>query len=214
MEHLLPRWTASASRAGVTASAADVEGAGMDLLRRWSEPHRGYHDVRHLAEVLDRLAELDDAGEAVLVEAELAAWFHDAVYAGRPGQDERDSADLARSALQALGAPQATAVRVAELVLVTASHRPDQGDRAAVLLCDADLAVLAAGPERYAAYVAGVRLEYASLDDATFAAGRAAVLRNLLDRPALYVSAAARERWEAAARTNVTAELERLTSPC
>ena len=213
MEYLLPRWTASAGRVGVSAPAADVEGAGMDLLRRWSEPHRGYHDVRHLAEVLDRLAELDDAGERVPVEAEPAAWFHDAVYAGRPGQDERDSADLARAALLALGAPPATAARVAELVLVTATHRPAPDDRAAVLLCDADLAVLAAGPERYAEYVAGVRREYAALDDATFAAGRSAVLRNLLDRPALFGSAAARGRWEAAARTNVAAELERLTSP-
>lgn len=213
MEHLLERFTAAVGAAGGSAPAADVEAAGMDLLRRWSEPHRGYHDVEHLTEVLGRLDELADHGVPVPVEAYLGAWFHDAVHEGRAGDDERESAELAARELAALGVPDDVAGRVAGLVLVTAGHRVPPGDEAAAALCDADLAVLAADAERYARYVAGVRREYPGVDDATFAAGRAAVLRDLLDRPALFSTAVGRERWEARARRNVALELAALNGP-
>lgn len=210
MEHLLPRFVEAARTAGATATAVELEGAAMDLLRRWAEPHRGYHDVAHLAEVLDRLDDLSRDGETVPVEAVLAAWFHDAVYTGAPGDDERASAALAASELRALGVPTRARARVLDLVLVTAGHRPPPGDVAAAALCDADLAVLASGEQRYAAYVSGVRQEYAHVADDAFATGRAAVLRDLLARPTLFTTASARRRWEVPARTNLAAELRSL----
>ncbi len=161
---------------------------------------RGYHDTRHLGEVLDRL---DDLGchEVVVL---LAAWFHDAVYDGQPGDEER-SAQWAEQAL-----PPELAGEVARLVRVTETHDPTDDDLAGQLLCDADLAILAAPPERYAEYAADVRREYAHVSDADFAAGRGAILRDLLRRPALFRSRLAHERWDADARANVAAELERL----
>src|SRR5690242_20591764 len=57
---------------------------GRDLLRRYREKHRHYHDVRHLAAVLRRIDEFADDHDLFLVR--LAAWFHDAVYAIPPGQ--------------------------------------------------------------------------------------------------------------------------------
>jgi predicted metal-dependent HD superfamily phosphohydrolase len=88
--------------------AALVRACGGDPARapaRWralaaahAEPHRVYHDLRHVAHVL---VELDRAG----VDDPAAAWaafFHDAVY--RPGRrdNEARSARLARE-LAALG---------------------------------------------------------------------------------------------------------------
>ena len=81
------------------------------------------------------------------------------------------------------------------------------------MLCDADLAILASGPERYQVYVEAVRAEYEHVDDRTFAAGRAAVLRGLLARDPMFSTPTGRDRWEAAARANVTAELARLDRP-
>ena len=79
-----------------------------------------------------------------------------------------------------------------------AAHRPDDDDVAGQVLCDADLAILAADPDRYAAYTAGVRREHAAVPDADFAAGRAAVLREtyLLAKPTLFHTDCARRRWE------------------
>ena len=68
-------------------------------------------------------------------------------------------------------------------MLLTATHDVADDDRDGAVLCDADLAVLAAGAARYSSYVEGVRREYGHLDDATFADGRAAVL-SVAARPA------------------------------
>ena len=167
---------------------------------------RGYHDTRHLAEVLDRVEDLRDAGEVFDHEAvALAAWFHDAVYDGQPGAEER-SAQWALAALA--GRPGAD--EVARLVRITESHLPAGDDANGCVLSDADLAILAATPERYVEYTADVRLEYADVPDDLFGAGRAAVLRDLLAKPSLFHTAHAREHWEVLARANVEAELSRL----
>jgi len=201
---LLAEFVRACREAGATAPDDDLQGAGTSLLERWSSPRRGYHDVLHLTEVLERL---DVVGEHAAA-TRLAAWFHDAVYEGRPGQDERDSADLAVTELTALGIPPETADRVASLVLVTADHEPDDDHGEA--LCDADLAVLASGHERYAAYVAGVRREYSHVDTDTFRAARAAVLADLLGREHLFRTDHGRRHWDARARVNLAAELTHL----
>ena len=174
-----------------------------ELLVAWDRP--GYHDLRHLAEVLDRLDDLDRAGASFdRVPVALAAWFHDAVYDGQSEAEER-SALLALATL-----PDPPAAEVARLVRMTEHHQAFPDDLNAAALSDADLAILAAGPERYEVYARDVRLEYAHVADADFRAGRAAVLRDLLDGPTLFRTSQGRSLWEARARANVQAEIEQL----
>lgn len=175
------------------------------LLEAYDDPARGYHDRRHLAEVLEHLDELMPPGHPTRDTVLLAAWFHDAVHDGV--DDEQRSADLAARDLA--GTP--VAGEVARLVLLTRSHRPEDDDLDGQLLCDADLAVLASDPERYADYTAGVRAEYADLPDPAFRAGRRSVLQDLLDKPTLFHTPAGRERWEDLARANVRVEIEQLS---
>lgn len=174
------------------------------LLDAWSSPDRGYHDPLHLDEVLDRLDELADAVPHTRPEVLLAAWFHDAVYDGELDPEGR-SAAWARDSLAEV--PDVDVDEVVRLVLLTREHLPQVTDSDGVALCDADLAVLASEPQRYADYVAGVRREYAHLDDATFNAGRAAVLRSFLEREHVFTSTAARELWGTAARANAEREV-------
>jgi predicted metal-dependent HD superfamily phosphohydrolase len=178
---------------------------------------RGYHDLRHLTEVLDRLSEL---GEAENVEVVLAAWFHDAVYesghesAGHAESNEERSARLAESLLEGVSV-DGVAVDVAEiarLVRLTTTHRPSPGDYNGEVLCDADLAILAAPPERYAEYVNGVRREYADVPDEDFRLGRLAILESLAGKETLFHTALARREWEPVARANLAAEIARLRS--
>lgn len=182
-----------------------LEGGGDlrdELLAAWGSGERGYHDLRHLAEVLDRLADLGCSDSRVL----LAAWFHDAVYDGRPEAEER-SARWAEDALPSLGLSAEEVAEVARLVRLTEDHRPAPGDASGEALTDADLAILAADDARYAEYVAGVRAEYAHVPEPDFAAGRAAVLSDLLAKETLFHTAVARERWEERARENLAREL-------
>ncbi|RVX42427.1 putative metal-dependent HD superfamily phosphohydrolase [Nonomuraea polychroma] len=182
---------------------------GAELIARWSEPHRRYHDLAHLAAVLDAVDEL--AGEAQdLAAVRLAAWFHDAVYDGRPGWDEERSAQLAQSRLSRCGVPATRVAEAARLVRLTAAHDTlADGDANGAVLCDADLAVL--GRPGYEAYAAAIRQEYAHVPDDLFRAGRAEVLRRLLATPRLYRTAQAAGLWEERARANMTAELAGLT---
>ena len=178
----------------------------LDLLDRWGEEHRKYHGRTHLLAVLEALDVLTEPAEAPRTVL-LAAWFHDAVYRGAAGQDEEDSARLAEDRLESAGLPAADVEEVARLVRLTSDHRPDQGDDDGALLCDANLSVLGGEPEPYARYVAAVREDYAHIGDADFAAGRAAVVRHLLELDPLFHSERARELWLDAARRNLQGEL-------
>ncbi|WP_345386387.1 hypothetical protein [Nonomuraea salmonea] len=110
-----PRW---AEPAGESRASRAVH---AELLARWSEPHRRYHTRDHLAAVLAAIDLLPgEAGDEAAVR--LAAWFHDAVYDGRPGWDEERSAQLAQSRLPRCGVPARRVSEVARLVRLTAAH--------------------------------------------------------------------------------------------
>ncbi|HET9519031.1 MAG TPA: metal-dependent phosphohydrolase [Actinoplanes sp.] len=203
---LLARWVSACRGAGGTAQPGQVEAAGVRLLHRWAQPHRRYHDTAHLIAVLDVV---DDCAGTDRVR--LAAWWHDAVYDPHATDNEQASADLAARELAGLGVPGAVVADVGRLVLLTVDHRPAPGDADGELLCDADLAVLARPPGRYADYAANIRAEYAHVPDEQFRAARAAVLRHLLSLPRLYHRPALATRWESRARTNLTTELRTLT---
>jgi predicted metal-dependent HD superfamily phosphohydrolase len=142
----------------------------------------------------------------------LAAWCHDAVYDPRAGGDanERASAELAGDLLTAAGLPADEVRQVRRLVLLTAGHAVGPDDPEGALLCDADLAILAAPPADYDRYAAAVRREYAHVPDPGFRAGRAAVLANLLALPVLFRLPEPHRRWEARARANLSRELATL----
>ena len=175
------------------------------VVAAWSEPHRRYHDLGHLAAVLGLVGELE-AAAADPAAVRLAAWYHDVVYDPARDDNEEVSAGRARAGLRGL----ADAERIAEverLVLLTAGHDVDDGDANGAVLCDADLAVLASPPDAYAAYASAVREEYGHLSDAEFTAGRTAVLEHLLALPELYRLPTVAAEWTPRARANLTAEL-------
>jgi predicted metal-dependent HD superfamily phosphohydrolase len=178
----------------------------LDLLDRWSESHRKYHGCTHLLAVLEALDLLTEPARPPRTVV-LAAWFHDAVYRGAAGQDEEESARLAELRLGQAGLPEAEVEEVARLVRLTSEHRAEAGDDDGALLCDADLSVLGGEPEPYARYVAAVREDYAHIGDADFAAGRAAVVRQLLELDPLFHTERARRLWLEAARRNLQGEL-------
>jgi predicted metal-dependent HD superfamily phosphohydrolase len=180
------------------------------LLARYREPQRHYHTVRHVSAVLRQIAALatsvppDD-----LPAVRLAAFFHDAVY--RPASDdEAASAALARRELLALGVLPERVDAVAQLVLSTAAHRPRTRDEE--VLCDADLAVLAAPPAVYEAYARGVRAEYGNVDDDVWRSGRGEVLEGFLSQEHIFSTAPMHAR-EPRARANLEAELASLGRP-
>ncbi|WP_327306057.1 hypothetical protein OG730_23330 [Streptomyces sp. NBC_01298] len=212
-QDLRARWHATTAAAGA-APDRDPAPYADRLLAAWAEPQRRYHTTAHLADVLARVDVLAAEGTGTgtdLPAVELAAWFHDAVYRPDRSENEERSAALAERALPELGIDGDRTAEVARLVRLTITHDPAPGDADGELLCDADLGVLAGAPEEYAAYAAAVRAEYGFVPDEAFRDGRAAVLRQLLALPRLFRTAYGAAHWEAPARTNLAAELVRLS---
>ena len=178
---------------------------GRALLRRYAEPHRHYHDQVHLLHVLSMVDQL--AGDEDLFLVRLAAWFHDAVYdvPERELTNEEASARLSIRELGRAGFEQEDLTQVARMVRLTATHAPGGRDPEGELLCDADLAILAASPERYDAYVAAVRAEHPDVPEEQFLRGRLAVLEPLADTE-IFRSGKA-QSLKPAARANLQREL-------
>ena len=209
---LLTRWD------GLWADPGLARKAGEELVDRWREPHRVYHSTLHLAvalDALDAVATEARVSERTLWRARLALWFHDAVHDGVARQDEERSAELAAELLGPLagtGVSTGDIDEVARLVMVTADHDPAPDDVVGGLVSDADLAVLGGTPAVYTRYTRQVRAEYCDVPDALFRAGRAQVLRTLLDGGPLFRTAPGAARWEDAAEANLRDELAALAA--
>jgi predicted metal-dependent HD superfamily phosphohydrolase len=200
-------WVQLLARYGVEPAAAYP--VFDRLVAAYSEPHRFYHTLEHVHEVLrvaGRLA--DTATDPAAVQ--LAAWFHDAVYDSRAIDNESRSAALASELLAPLGAPASVLTHVEAMIRATAHAGAADVDPDTAVLLDADLAILSAEERRYARYSADVRREYAWVDDATYRIGRTRVLQGFLDRPRIYRTERMFAAAEDAARRNIGAEIERL----
>lgn len=196
------RWLALWGRIGARGDGRTV----LELLTTlYSEPSRYYHTLAHIG---DCLAELDHERTHAHRpdEAELAVWFHDAVYDPRAGDNEVRSAELADRVLRDAGLADDSRARIAGIVRAT-THAELPTDNDTALVCDADLAILGASPERYARYVGQIRDEFAWVPAPLFRQRRAAVLARFLDRATIYASPGFRERYEERARKNLSAEL-------
>jgi predicted metal-dependent HD superfamily phosphohydrolase len=212
LDALRSRWSRALEGARGTADGPDPVPYADNLLARWQEPQRRYHTLAHLTAVLDHIDVLDKHADDPDV-VRLAAWFHDAVYLPDRSENEERSARLAERALPEAGVPAEKTAEVARLVRLTVTHDPAADDHDGQVLCDADLAILAAPPSAYAAYTAAVREEYHFVPNDAFRSGRSRILRQLLGLPRLFRTPYGERTWEATARYNLASELEMLSLP-
>ena len=182
------------------------------VLARYDEPHRHYHDGRHVRMVVSRCLELMSDASVRVADAHALVWaalWHDAIYDPRAHDNEAASARLAVEQLGQLGVVTERLSEVSRLIVLTAGHGVERSDADGAVLVDADLAVLGASPDAYADYVRGVRAEYHFVNDDAWRVGRANVLTNLLALPHLFHTPPMLHR-EATARSNLAAELAQL----
>jgi predicted metal-dependent HD superfamily phosphohydrolase len=201
IEGLRARWHRSLASFAAAVESADA--AFADLVARYGEPGRHYHTLDHVAAVLDVVDTFGGTDPAL----QLAVWYHDAVYDTRAADNEERSADLARTALAALGVPESVIREAARLIVLTKTHRAAEDDANGRLLLDADLSVLGAEPAVYDRYAAAIRREYARVPEADYRAGRGRILEGFLTRPRIYYRL---EHAEPAARSNLRREIDAL----
>ena len=177
------------------------------LTRAYAEPQRHYHAQQHIAECL---AELDGARHLAQQPAavEFALWFHDAVYDPKAGDNEEQSAAMARNCLET-GGPSKLAATVSDLVMATKSHSTEAGPDAA-LMVDVDLSILGKGEQRFAEYEAQIREEYRSVPKLIFNFKRAEILERFLARSRIYATDFFATKYEQQARRNLAGSIRQL----
>ena len=188
-----------------------ISGAVRDeLIARYSEPHRRYHTMAHIQDCLDQVRTSDDLTDAERDLLEAAVWFHDAIYDPTRHDNEAESGRLARERLSSEGADPAFTAEVERLILLTAGHRVEDGDRLGARLVSIDLSILGADAARYDAYARAIRQEYAHVPEDAYRDGRAAIMGRFLESPGLYADPIWAARCEARARENIAREIAAL----
>jgi len=175
---------------------------------RYAEPHRRYHTWAHVIACLDAR---DRITSASLPEVDLALLFHDAVYDPFGADNEAASAELLVEEGRRAWLSDRLIQRARPLIAATRHGSETAIDtEEACIVVDADLSILGADAPTFDAYERDVRQEYARVADADYAAGRSAVLKSFLERPAIYTTLTGRRLWEAHARENLERSLAAL----
>jgi predicted metal-dependent HD superfamily phosphohydrolase len=182
--------------------------AYQELASLYSQPHRHYHNLRHIA---DCLAEFDSARHLARepVALELAIWFHDAIYDTHAQDNEEGSAELAKQRIAEAAGSADWCKSVAALVLSTKVHEPTTHPDAPLLVA-VDLSILGQAEERFQEYEAQIRREYEWVPGTTFAAKRAEILERFLARERLYATEHFFAKYESQARANLQDSLRKL----
>ncbi|MEX3981204.1 hypothetical protein AB4Y45_19750 [Paraburkholderia sp. EG287A] len=188
------------------SGGARAEAVYADLARRYGEPGRHYHTLRHVRRCLrdfDRAREAIAHGDLV----ELALWCHDVIYVpGAQDNEERSAQWLRRCADDRIAACE----RICEAILATRHTRaPDELD--ARFACDIDLASLGAPRRQFQDNGLRLRAERPDLDDHAYAMHERRMLEALLARPRIYLTDYFHSHCEAAARANLAWRLAQPT---
>ena len=178
------------------------------MLTLYGGSDRHYHAHRHLEDVLSLLDEHRARFESP-VQAELALWFHDAIYAIPSQRNEERSAELCGAFLASVGAVSAFPMAQA-MILATTHDGSPCADPDTALMLDIDLAGFARPWNKFDADNERIRAEFAIYDEATYRAGRVAFLRGLLDRGPIYRTLT---DLEAPARANIERHIAELSPP-
>jgi predicted metal-dependent HD superfamily phosphohydrolase len=205
MTDLLASWKRSWKGLGATGDGSTIYDA---LVARYSEPHRQYHTIQHLAECLDAFSRVAGLAEHP-AEVELAVWFHDAIYdVERPDNEER-SALWARSELTSHGVNSQKADYVHSLIMVTKhSVLPVTQDQK--ILVDIDLSILGASEARFEEYERQIRAEFAFVPASLYVRKRRVVLESFLARSTIYNTEYFVNSLEQRARANLRRAIGRL----
>lgn len=181
-----------------------------ELLKKYGNRRRHYHNLSHLEHMYQELAPVKSNIEdwnTVL----FALFYHDAVYNPLRRDNEAESAKLALLQLCDL-LPFSERFKCSFLILATAGHEQidEFNDSDTDFFLDADLAIFGQAWDTYAAYAKNIRKEYAVYPDFLYNRGRKDALWHFLQREQIFKTQQFFEKYEKQARLNLGTELKQL----
>ena len=150
-----------------------------EILARWSEPHRAYHTIAHLADLFRLInihVELTQREKDMLT---LAAIFHDIIYNPRRTDNEAQSAALFLNSV-AMDKDSADIQEIAQIIRDTKDHVPSTHLSAIFSHMDMDI-VRRPYPE-LVQWEAGIRHEYSHVPGIAYIVVRARFLGQMMKK--------------------------------
>jgi predicted metal-dependent HD superfamily phosphohydrolase len=145
-----------------------------DLLARWQEPHRKYHILSHLDDLVDQIQRCDLLTEKERNILFLVALFHDIVYDPTRTDNEEASAQL----LLQNSNPSEELQLIALIIRDTAHHTPTEP--LSKVFSEMDMAIVTRPFAELVKWEKGIRFEYAHTSRVAYTWGRVRFLRKMV----------------------------------
>lgn len=150
--------------------------AMQEILNRWREPHRYYHNELHLQYLLNEIENLARQGQISTTLKEnllMVAFFHDAIYDATAADNEEKSAALFQQATQETD----HSAGIIQAILDTKTHQPTS--ELSRIFCELDMAIVTKSDfKEMLAWEKGIAKEYQFVDYSLYKMGRIALLEH------------------------------------
>lgn len=209
VEYILNKWQLLTAFSKKEALKTEL---WQQILQHYSEPHRHYHNLAHVAAMF-KLGDQYIASLRNPAVVGFAIIYHDIVYNTAQDNNEEQSAAIARDHLSKLTVKASVIDLVEKFILATKTHSItegfEQGNDLAYFL-DFDLSVLGAHWDAYRDYSVNIRKEFSQYPDITYKTGRRHALIRLHKKEDLYFTSPFKDEFSSNARQNLHRELHTL----
>ena len=181
----------------------------LELINKYNEPHRHYHNLDHILYCLDKLKEVHGI-EYDDIALRFGIWYHDSVYNIDDNKNEEKSAEFAEKHLLQIMSPCSLIENVKAIILVTKHFQASQlFQLECKLIVDIDLSSFGDRPE-FQHGCELIRKEYADIDEKVYLRERIKILFNFVTRPNIYLTNYFREKYELLAFENICSEIVKM----
>ena len=158
----------------------EIQHTVAELLDRWNEPHRMYHSLSHLQDLVQQIQQCDDITTLQRDMLLLTALYHDIIYDPEANTNEEASAAFF---LEASIDPLPFHWQIAYMIRDTAHHNPSSALSA--LFSEMDMAIVTRPYNDLLEWERGIHYEYSFLPIDVYIERRTAFLRQMAhDYPA------------------------------
>ncbi len=177
-----------------------------EIIQKYTEPHRSYHNLSHVYSLLMMAEEYYDFIENPIL-FELSIWFHDLIYDPSRNDNEEKSAERAIELLSPFLA-DSFLENLKQMILSTIQHAPILKEQDNELFLDLDMSILATEPMIYDQYKTAIRKEFSIFPDELYQAGRKSVLEKFMAGDHIFLTPFFKENFEDQAMENIQNELK------
>jgi predicted metal-dependent HD superfamily phosphohydrolase len=179
----------------------DTNWVSQDILQKYAQPLRRYHNQQHLIhclEQLDQVKHLIPHADAV----EMALWFHDAIYVPGKTDNEQKSSELFLE--YALDNFPVEFIRQVERLILVTTHKHTSIDFDERFIADIDLSSFGLDWGDFLVDSQNLREERLDIPDSAYFQAHTQFLKHLMSRSSIFQTQPFFDLYEQTAKQNIT----------